>query len=74
DESVEWVTDPDFGYLVPASLPGIDDEELLQPRRLYERQGRADEYAQKVAQLREERRAFLARFPNLDPSISALAQ
>ncbi len=74
DESIEWVTDPDFGYLVPASLPGIDDDELLQPRRLYERQGRVDEYEAKVAQLREERRAFLAGFPNLDPSISALAQ
>ena len=40
----QWITDPDFGYEVAASLPGVDDPEILQPRRLYERQGRLDEY------------------------------
>ena len=32
----------DFGYEVAESVPGFDDIELLQPRRLYERQGRAE--------------------------------
>jgi phosphoenolpyruvate carboxykinase (ATP) len=43
--------DPDFGYLVAESIPGFDDDELLQPRKLYERQGRTDEYEQIVERL-----------------------
>ena len=38
--TIEWVTDPDFGYEVASSLPGVDDIEILQPRQLYQRQGR----------------------------------
>ena len=50
--TIEWETDPDFGYQVARSVPGIDesDLDLLQPRRLYEAQGRGDEYAERVAQ------------------------
>lgn len=69
DGSIEWVEDPDFGYLVAASLPGIDDVEKLQPRRLYEAQGRLEEYRGIVARLEEERAAFLAGFATLDPRI-----
>jgi len=69
DGSIEWVEDPDFGYLVAASLPGIDDAEKLQPRRLYEAQGRLEEYRGIVARLEEERAAFLAGFATLDPRI-----
>jgi phosphoenolpyruvate carboxykinase (ATP) len=67
--TIEWVEDPDFGYYVAASLPGFPDDELLQPRRLYERQGRADEYEQIVVSLAEERRVYLRSFPDLDQSI-----
>ena len=42
EDTIEWETDPDFGYEVATSLPGVDDIEILQPRRLYERQGRLD--------------------------------
>ena len=42
--TISWERDPDFGYEVASALPGIDDPELLQPRLLYERTGRADEY------------------------------
>jgi phosphoenolpyruvate carboxykinase (ATP) len=63
--TISWERDPDFGYEVASSLPGIDDLELLQPRRLYERQGRTAEYAAVVERLRAERRAYLARFPGL---------
>src|SRR5260370_2864083 len=48
-DTIEWVTDPDFGYQIAASLPGVDDIEILQPRRLYERQGRLAEYDAMVA-------------------------
>ena len=40
EDTIEWATDPDFGYEIAASVPGVDDLEILQPRRLYERQGR----------------------------------
>ena len=67
--TIEWVTDPDFGYEVAASLPGVDDTEILQPRRLYERQGRLEEYDAMVTRLKNERREYLASFPGLDDSI-----
>ncbi len=67
--SIVWEEDPDFGYFVATEVPGFDDLELLQPRRLYERQGRLDEYKRIVESLTEERRVYLRTFPGLDPSI-----
>ncbi len=69
--TIEWETDPDFGYLVAAHVPGIDaqDIDILQPRRLYEATGRSDEYAQRVVQLKTERAEFLAQFPSLSREI-----
>jgi phosphoenolpyruvate carboxykinase (ATP) len=61
--------DPDFGYLVGSSVPDFDDAELLQPRRLYERQGRGDEYAEKVDRLKTDRVAHLQRFTELSEDI-----
>jgi phosphoenolpyruvate carboxykinase (ATP) len=52
-------------------VPGIDDAELLRPRLLYERTGRADEYRQWVARLKQERTEFLAGFPGLRAEILA---
>ena len=69
--TIEWETDPDFGYLVASSVPGIDDIELLQPRRLYERTGRSDEYKQIVAGLKADRAEFLSKFPSLSEEIVA---
>ena len=37
---ISWTEDDDFGYLVAEEVPDFDDVELLQPRRLYEREGR----------------------------------
>src|SRR6266480_23316 len=36
--TIEWERDPDFGYLVALSVPGIEpaDLDVLQPKRLYE--------------------------------------
>jgi phosphoenolpyruvate carboxykinase (ATP) len=64
-----WERDPDFGYEVASALPGIDDLELLQPRRLYQRTDRADEYLTWVERLRRERVAFLERYAGLQAEI-----
>ncbi len=69
--AVEWIEDPDFGYEITTSVPGIDDLELLQPRRLYERQGREQEYDAIVSRLKNERREYLAAYEGLDPGIVA---
>src|SRR5437762_4518713 len=69
--TIEWERDPDFGYLVAASVPGIDDVEVLQPRKLYERTDRADEYREHVVRLKAERAEFLAKFPSLSAEIVA---
>jgi len=69
--TIEWTTDPDFGYEVARQVPGIDDIEVLQPRRLYERTGRGDEYRALVERLKQERGEELAKYPGLDQEISA---
>lgn len=63
--TVGWETDPDFGYLVAASVPGFDDAELLAPRKLYERQGRKAEYEDLVATLKAERRDYVTQHSGL---------
>jgi phosphoenolpyruvate carboxykinase (ATP) len=67
--TIDWAQDDDFGYVVAESVPGLEDVELAQPRRLYERQGRADEYRQVVDRLKAERTARLEEFPELTPEI-----
>jgi phosphoenolpyruvate carboxykinase (ATP) len=69
EDTIEWEQDRDFGYEVAASLPGIDDVEILQPRRLYERQGRLDEYNAMVERMKTERRDYLMSFRGLDEAI-----
>ncbi len=69
DGSISWDTDPHFGYLVASDVPGIDDVELLQPRRLYERQGRIGEYREHVERLKAERARYLAEFTGLGRAI-----
>jgi phosphoenolpyruvate carboxykinase (ATP) len=71
DGTIEWVEDPDFGYLVAESIPGFDDPELLQPRKLYERQDRVAEYDAIVTRLGEERREYLAGYEGLDDRVGA---
>ena len=67
--SITWDEDPDFGYQVASAVPALDDPELLQPRRLYERQGRLDEYAGIVERLKHDRVEHLQRFPQLSEDI-----
>jgi phosphoenolpyruvate carboxykinase (ATP) len=67
--TIVFETDPDFGYEVATEVPGFDDPELLQPRRLYERQGRADTYASIVDTLKTDRVAHLQQFTQLSEEI-----
>jgi len=67
--SIDWTEDPDFGYQVAESVPGFDDADLLQPRNLYEHQGRGQEYRDIVERLKAERVARLEEFPELAPEI-----
>ena len=69
--TITWEKDPDFGYEVAISVPGIskEDEVLLRPRMLYESQGRMDEYQAQVERLAEDRKSYLASWPGLDKAI-----
>jgi phosphoenolpyruvate carboxykinase (ATP) len=71
--TIEWERDPDFGYFVASSVPGIDELDVLQPRRLYDEQGRADEYRALVERFKAERAEFLRGFPSLSDEIVAAA-
>jgi phosphoenolpyruvate carboxykinase (ATP) len=69
EETIEWTEDKDFGYQVAESVPGVDDPEILQPRRLYQRLGRTDEYDAMVDRMKRERKEYLASFAGLDGAI-----
>ena len=68
--TINWERDPDFGYEVATSIPGLDDEELMQPCKLYDREGRQDEYKGLVERFKAERREFLGQFPGLERAIT----
>src|ERR687888_1923342 len=59
EDTIKWTDAPEFGYEVAEDINGVDDLELLQPWRLYERQGRTHEYREIVERLTAERRARL---------------
>ena len=69
--SIEWEVDPDFGYRVAASVPGIEGRArfVLIPRFLYARTDRVYEYAALVPRLRRERAERLAALDGLDGAI-----
>jgi phosphoenolpyruvate carboxykinase (ATP) len=73
EQTISWTQDEDFGYQVAESIPEFDDVELLQPRRMYEREGRGDEYAALVERLKAERVARLREFPELTDEIVSAA-
>jgi phosphoenolpyruvate carboxykinase (ATP) len=68
-DTITWTADPDFGYEIAESLPGVDDMDILQPRRLYKEQGRTAEYDEMVNRLKRERREYLSSFSALDEAI-----
>jgi phosphoenolpyruvate carboxykinase (ATP) len=67
--TIRWEKDPDFGYLVATEVPGIDDADYLQPKKMYERQGRLDEYNQLVAKYNNDRREYLRKWKGLSEEI-----
>lgn len=67
--TIKWEKDPDFGYLVATELPGIDDADYLQPKKMYERQGRLDEYHGLVEKYNKDRRDYLRKWKGLDEEI-----
>src|SRR5204863_4798696 len=69
EDAIKWTDAPEFGYEVAEDVPGVDDVELLQPWRLYERQGRTQEYRDFVTRLTAERTARLAEFHQLSDEI-----
>jgi phosphoenolpyruvate carboxykinase (ATP) len=69
EQTITWDDDTDFGYQIASAVPDFDDDELLQPRKLYERQGRIDEYDATVERLKGERVAHLQEFPELSEEI-----
>jgi phosphoenolpyruvate carboxykinase (ATP) len=69
--TISWTADPDFGYQVATAVPALDDDDLLQPRRMYEAQGRTEEYRDLVRRFKAERRAHLEQFPHLSEEIVA---
>jgi phosphoenolpyruvate carboxykinase (ATP) len=69
--TITWTRDADFGYEVAEGVPDVDDIEVLQPKRLYQRTGSSDDYQRLVQQLKQERAAEFKKYPGLDPEIVA---
>jgi phosphoenolpyruvate carboxykinase (ATP) len=63
-EAIAWQHDPDWGYEVPTHVPELNLEKYT-PDSYYSE----SEYRALVEKLRVERRAWLAKFPGLDPAI-----
>jgi len=69
EQTIKWSDSQFFGYEVADEVPGVDDAELLHPRKLYQREGRMDEYETFVDRFKEERTETLRRYPDLDEDI-----
>jgi len=67
--TIKWEKDPDFGYLVATEVPGIDDHDYLQPKKMYERQGRIAEYRSLVEKYNKDRREYLRKWKGLSEEI-----
>jgi len=63
-DSIKWKHDPNWGYEIAASVPGVDSKKL-DPSNYYSE----DEYKALVKKLREERKAWMSKFPELDSGV-----
>ena len=63
---IEWREDPDWGYLVPSRVESINMEKY-NPKNYFSE----EEYRALTEKLRNERKAWLEQFPELDPAIPA---
>jgi phosphoenolpyruvate carboxykinase (ATP) len=66
--SIKWQKDEDFGYEVATEVPGIEAEDfgLLQPKTIYEAEGRLEEYQKIVKTFKEDRKAYMLSWPGID--------
>jgi len=76
--SIKWKRDPDFDYeIVDCDAPENAElcekvpPEILEPRRFYQKQGRADEYRAWVEEMKSSRREFLTKFEVAQPIVQA---
>jgi phosphoenolpyruvate carboxykinase (ATP) len=60
-DTIEWIEDSEWGYMVPKFVEGIDIEKY-NPRNFYNE----EEYSQIATKLKEERVAWLAKYENQD--------
>ncbi len=69
--TIKWKRDEDFGYEVAEFVPGIseEDKDILQPKLLYKKQNRLDEYYDIVKRLQKERIEHLEKYRDLDETI-----
>ncbi len=69
--TIKWIKDEDFGYEVAEFVPGIleEDKDILQPKLLYKKQNRLDEYYEIVKRLKKERVEHLKKYRDLDENI-----
>jgi hypothetical protein len=72
---VTWERDPDFGYEVPAAVPGLPEQaaRVLEPRLLYADNDRVYEHAGLVADKKRERHAIAAAMEGVDPRVTSAA-
>ena len=69
--TIKWKKDEDFGYEIAEFVPGISKEDLdiLQPKLLYKKQNRLDEYYEIVKKLQSERIEHLKKYRDLSEEI-----
>jgi len=65
-DTVEWEFDPILGYDTPKSIPGVDMKQF-DPYEVYG----SEEFGRLMGKLQEERKDWLAQFPDLHPDILA---
>lgn len=80
-ESIVWTIDADFGYQVVdvehpdnRGLVEAVGEDILQPKRYYDKNNRSSEYSAWVAKMKAERRSFLEKFDVSDEIIRAVCR
>ncbi len=78
-DAIKWTVDPDFGYyIVDVNAPENAEllekvpAEILQPRLLFEKQGRLDEYEAWVRKMKKERKEFLESLGTREEIIKAV--
>jgi ATP-dependent phosphoenolpyruvate carboxykinase len=68
-DTITWKEDNQFGYFVAEDVPGIDNEDLLQPQNFYRKQKREAEYETIAKQILDDRIEYINQFDGLYPHI-----